>query len=660
MNQRRKTFHYSNRLLYILPSLIFLILVGGNFWGYKKAQQLTHDLIKSQCNSAALQTVTKLEFILFERRKDLEHLRSLWGKSSFNSKEERFRTDAMGIMSRELSYSEIDLVGSDGNVLSHVSLDSSGYRDTIISRLSSAQISQSIRRSKSALIKSGSKEKSQFLAVFSSPILKRGEVQAAVAGILKLDTLIKKIAFGSIPEDFAAEMVVNSDTVPLTLNSNSSGLFSAPDRSETEFKAAGLNWKIIVYPPKSGLLGVLTRQNRTYFILNSIVILFSSLLIAFAVYSFIEQKKTLSSLRRSEERYQRLTENAKDIIFRKSLPSGRYEYISPSVKDVTGFSPQDFYSSPLFIKNLLAPEWRSTFENFWSEILNGSTNPTFEFKIIKKNGEPGWLHQRNVILFEDGTPSALEGIITDITEQKSATREREQLIKELEKKNADLERFTYTISHELRQPLITIKGFLGYLEENAQKGQRTQLHQDIMQIIHATETMQRLLNDLISLNRIGLATRKAEPLDLSEIAQAAVDLFKEKINLKGIDVQIDRSMPEVIGYRSELFELFQNIIENSVKFTSDQPSPYIKIGTVRTGEETVFFIKDNGIGFKSKYKDKIFGLFDKLHSDTEGTGVGLALAKRIVEHHGGWIRAESEGPGKGTTFYFTLPFEPVT
>jgi len=176
-----------------------------------------------------MQTAIKLEFILFERRKDLEHLRSLWQKTSFAISKKRFRTDAMGIISRELSYSEIDLVDSGGDVLSHVSLDSSGKRDTLISRLSSAQISQSVSESKPVLIKSGSREESQFLAVFSSPILRDGEVQAAVTGILKLDYLIKQITSGSIPEGFAAGLVVNSDSVPLTRNSENIGLFSLPD-----------------------------------------------------------------------------------------------------------------------------------------------------------------------------------------------------------------------------------------------------------------------------------------------------------------------------------------------------------------------------------------------------------------------------------------------
>jgi PAS domain S-box-containing protein len=657
MSQRRKNFIHKNLLLYLPPLLVFLVLSAGNLWMWYQARQISCRLLTSQARSAAVQIITKLNLLLYERGKDLNHLASIWVETYNSDKEQRFEEDARGILGREPGYREISKVDSAGNILSHIS----NTPDTLISEVSFDKHLKALSTDQFELI-SSPESKESFLAIFR-PILsdstEKGKFSTAVVGVMRFDTLMKQLARGSTPKDFAAEMIIDGIQIDLTENMDdlTSRSYSIADRSEINFIVGNNDARIIIYPPKKGLLASLLYQNRIRLILNTIAALFASSLLALAIYNFLKQKQVMAELRESEERYQRLTENARDIIFRMSLPDGRFEFISPSVTEVSGYTPQEFYSRPLFFKQLMDPGWQKNFEIRWEEILTGNTAPAYEYQIISKSGEHKWLHQSNVIITEDGVPVALEGIITDITAQKNATHEREELIKELEKKNADLERFIYTVSHELRQPLITIKGFLGYLEENAQKGEQSMLHQDIVQIIHATEIMQRLLNDLISLNRVGLAPQKKETVNIYEIVNQATDLFKEKIAQRNIKIIIDPLLPDVYGYRSELMELFQNLIENSIKFTSNKDRPVIHIGFSGSGKEVTYFIRDNGIGFHARYKEKIFGLFNKLHSDTEGTGVGLALAKRIVEHHGGWIRAESKGPDKGTTIYFTLPIE---
>jgi PAS domain S-box-containing protein len=657
MSQRRKNFIHKNLLLYLPPLLVFLVLSAGNLWMWYKTRQISCRLLTSQARSAAVQIITKLNLLLYERGKDLNHLASIWVETYNSDKEQRFEEDARGILGREPGYREISKVDSAGNILSHIS----NTPDTLISEVSFDKHLKALSTDQFELI-SSLESKESFLAIFR-PILsdstEKGKFSTAVVGVMRFDSLMKQLARGSIPKEFAAEIIIDGIQIDLTENMDSltSSSYSIDDRSEVNFTIGNHDARIIIYPPREGLLASLLYQNRIRLILNTIAALFASSLLAFAIYNFLKQKQVMAKLRESEERYQRLTENAKDIIFRLTLPDGRFEFISPSVTEVTGYTQQEFYSRPLFFKQLMDPGWQKNFEIRWEEILTGNTAPAYEYQIISKSGEHKWLHQSNVIITEDGVPVALEGIITDITAQKNATHEREELIKELEKKNADLERFIYTVSHELRQPLITIKGFLGYLEENAQKGEQSMLHQDIVQIIHATEIMQRLLNDLISLNRVGLAPQKKETVNIYEIVNQATDLFKEKIAQRNIKIIIDPLLPDVYGYRSELMELFQNLIENSIKFTSNKDRPVIHIGFSGSGKEVTYFIRDNGIGFHARYKEKIFGLFNKLHSDTEGTGVGLALAKRIVEHHGGWIRAESKGPDKGTTIYFTLPIE---
>jgi PAS domain S-box-containing protein len=234
--------------------------------------------------------------------------------------------------------------------------------------------------------------------------------------------------------------------------------------------------------------------------------------------------------------------------------------------------------------------------------------------------------------------------------------ERENLIKELTAKNAELERFTYTVSHDLKSPLITIRGFLGYIEQDTKAGDVNRLKVDIQRVSAATDKMQRLLNDLLEISRIGRVTNEPKTIPFEELAREAVELVRGRISERGIEVQLGANLPTVFGDRQRLVEVLQNLLDNAAKFMGDQPNPCIQVG--QSGEEDskpIFFVKDNGTGIAPKYHEQIFGLFNKLDPKSEGTGIGLALVKRIVEFHGGRIWIESEGMGKGTTFFFTLP-----
>ncbi len=235
---------------------------------------------------------------------------------------------------------------------------------------------------------------------------------------------------------------------------------------------------------------------------------------------------------------------------------------------------------------------------------------------------------------------------------------RQSLISELEAKNAELERFTYTVSHDLKSPLFTIRGFLGYLEQDARTGNMERLRADIERIIAATDKMHQLLNDLLEISRIGRAMNEPQEIPFDELAREAVTLLQGRIIQGGIAVHIDENMPVIFGDRPRLIEVVQNLVDNAAKFMGSQPNPRIEIGCA--GEENgkpILFVRDNGIGIAPEHHERIFGLFNKLDSSGEGTGVGLALVKRIVEVHGGRIWVESEA-GKGSTFLFTLPPRP--
>jgi PAS domain S-box-containing protein len=243
----------------------------------------------------------------------------------------------------------------------------------------------------------------------------------------------------------------------------------------------------------------------------------------------------------------------------------------------------------------------------------------------------------------------------DITERKLAEAEREKLIAELETKNEELERFTYTVSHDLKSPLVTINGFLGYLELDVASGNMERLKKDTQRIQGAVNKMQSLLNELLELSRIGRMKNESTLIPFEELAREVVELLQGTIMDHGIEVHFVSTPSNVFGDRVRLLQVLQNLVDNATKFMGNQSNPYIEIG--QHGEEDgkpIFYVKDNGIGIAPEYHERVFGLFNKLDSKTEGTGVGLALVKRIIEVHGGRIWVESE-IGKGSTFFFTLP-----
>jgi signal transduction histidine kinase len=236
-----------------------------------------------------------------------------------------------------------------------------------------------------------------------------------------------------------------------------------------------------------------------------------------------------------------------------------------------------------------------------------------------------------------------------------ATRaERERLIAELGRRNAELERFTYTVSHDLRSPLVTVRGFVDLVEKDISQGDLERTEADLARIRGATATMEKLLKELLELSRVGRVIGSAETVSLEELAHEAVVLMQGRLRATGVRVDVLPGLPTVRGDRTRLREVLQNLIENAAKFRTAQAVPKVEVGCRQEPDGPVVFVRDNGVGIDPRYHERVFGLFERLDPRVEGTGVGLALVKRIVDFHGGRVWVESEGAGKGSTFCFTL------
>ncbi len=245
----------------------------------------------------------------------------------------------------------------------------------------------------------------------------------------------------------------------------------------------------------------------------------------------------------------------------------------------------------------------------------------------------------------------------EINMRKRMEVEREKVIKELELKNTELERFTYTVSHDLKSPLITIGGFLGFLEKDVREGNLDRFGQDIDHVRQAAIKMQALLNDLLELSRIGRLMNPPQEISFETIVREAIALVDGRLLSNNVEVKIQKDLPNVYGDRIRLLEVMQNLLDNAAKFSSQHKPAVIEVGFDIQDKQPVFFVKDNGIGFDPAHKDRIFGLFNKLNTNSEGTGIGLALVKRTIEVHGGRIWVDSK-ENEGTTFFFTLAAKP--
>jgi signal transduction histidine kinase len=277
-------------------------------------------------------------------------------------------------------------------------------------------------------------------------------------------------------------------------------------------------------------------------------------------------------------------------------------------------------------------------------------------------GQQGWETLSDVAVILVVTAVAAHILLSDSARGIAALRESERRLaaanRALEDRNAELERFTYVVSHDLKSPLVTVRGFLTYVERDVQSGRLDRVEPDLGRIRAATDRMAQLLEDLLELSRTGRIDRPPEDVPLEEVVREARALAEGQLSARGVRVEVEGPLPVVRGDRRRLVELLQNLLDNAAKFMGEEKEPAVWIGArddASDAGQATLYVRDNGIGIDLAHQDRVFELFHRLDPRVEGTGLGLALGRRIVETHGGRIWVESAGIGQGSTFCFTLP-----
>ncbi|MGC9197054.1 MAG: ATP-binding protein [Syntrophobacteraceae bacterium] len=235
-------------------------------------------------------------------------------------------------------------------------------------------------------------------------------------------------------------------------------------------------------------------------------------------------------------------------------------------------------------------------------------------------------------------------------------KELQELVLELSTKNSELESFVYTISHDLKTPIVTIGGFIGALREDFGPSIPREAEGYLDYMSKAGVKMEKLIDDLLEFSRIGRLDDEKVLVSFGEIVREALETLAPNIKSRSIRINVEQNLPEIYCEKNRLVQLVYNLINNAVKYIGENnPDPRIDIGAQNRDDRWVFYVRDNGIGIEEKYFEKIFHIFERLPSaqNQEGTGVGLAIVKRIVDYHGGRVWVGSQ-PGSGTTFFFTI------
>jgi len=332
------------------------------------------------------------------------------------------------------------------------------------------------------------------------------------------------------------------------------------------------------------------------------------------------------------------------------IQDGCFRLVNRQLSYILGYEEDELIGRPAL--SFVLPEDREAVREKSVSMLKGECSLGYEFRVINKQAKIKWVMETVVPIYYRRKRATM-GSLIDVTERKQMEERLKQMTDEMQRSNTELEQFAYVISHDLQEPLRMVSSYTQLLSKRYRNKLDDDADEFIAYAVDGAKRMQTLLHDLLEYSRVGTRGKPFSLVNCEHIVEQAMANLKIAIEECGASVSYD-VLPTIMGDEGQLVRLFQNLIGNAIKFRGEE-APQVHISAQRRNNTVTFSVKDNGIGIDPEHSQSIFDIFRRLHTSEEypGTGMGLAICKKIVERHGGHISVQSQ-PGQGSTFYFSV------
>ena len=366
------------------------------------------------------------------------------------------------------------------------------------------------------------------------------------------------------------------------------------------------------------------------------------------------RKRAEEALRESERRFKLIAETIEDVFWISDVETGKMVYVSPAYERIWGRTREELYANPRAFVEAAHPEDQ---EGLLAALELKRTGVAYEheYRLIRPDGSVVWIWDHAFpIRDESGQIVLYTGVAKDITQRKKMEQDLRVHSEKLERSNTELERFAYVASHDLQEPLRMVASFTQLLAQRYSGRLDEKADEYIHYAVDGAKRMQQLISDLLTYSRLNNKELDPRPTECEGVVRATLANLKAAIAESGAAVEWD-PLPVLMADPVQLGQLFQNLVGNAIKFRGQAP-PRVHITAVDNGSHWLFSVRDNGLGIDGRHAERIFQIFQRLHTRAEypGTGIGLAVCQKVVERHGGRIWVESQ-PGAGSDFRFTLP-----